>query len=246
MWSSIATMLPLVLVIAISVFFTFLLSRRLLRRQSATANAESLITRPEAPLFFDTPRGWLAVKTDDVQSVQAALRLHHALPCSWSEGLERAAEAKIFITPPVSGWVLVFGASLPEPSDDIDDFHAFILELSRQLGLVIYFNAQPVFYHHAWIKVLDGRVVRAYAWADETLWNQGDLTQAEHDLHLRCRPYGDPPSEMVPRTREIARRNCERVSQLAARWSIDPKSLDVNFLSHETGIAGEFIYSRPH
>lgn len=239
-------MLPLLLVMAIGVFFILFLRRRLGAGTPAPDDPALIRAQPEAPLFFDTPRAWLAVKTEDVAAVQAALRLHHALPCSWSEGLERAAEAKIFVAPPVAGWVLVFGANLPEPTDDIDEFHAFIRNLSRQLGLVIYFSAQPVFYHHAWVKVLDGQVVRAYAWADATLWNQGDLTQGEHDLRLRCRQYGDTTAENLPRIREIARHNCEKICQLAARWSIDPKSLDVNFLSRENGIAGEFTHSKPH
>ena len=238
-------LLLLVFVIAIGVLVGVLLHRRITSRHSAE-EASAFNNKPESPLFFDNPRAWLAIKSDDPRQVQAALKLHHAVACSWSEGLERAAAENLFVSPPIAGWVLVFGTSLPEPGDDIDDFHAFIRNLSRQVGLVLYFSAQPVFYHHAWIKVLDGQVVRAYAWGDQTLWNQGDLTQAEHDLLLRTRPYGDPPADSLPRVREAARRNCDKVPQLAARWSIDPKSIDMNFLSQETGIAGEFIHSKPH
>src|SRR5262245_38195411 len=60
---------------------------------------------------FRRPGCWIAVKSRNVLAVQSALGLHNVRPCSWFEGL--AAEEKVFISPPVQGWILVMGCGLP-------------------------------------------------------------------------------------------------------------------------------------
>jgi len=242
---SIFMLIPLAIVMGIGVAF-YLYSRWRTRRLLEATEIETFDWVPRKPILLENPKAWLAIKAETAQEVQAALGLHHALPCSWAEGLELATEEKLFISPPVEGWVLVFGAPLPDPADDIDEFFKFILDLSRKAGLVIYFRAERVFDQHAWVKAINGRIVRAYAWADEALWNQGELTQAERDLKLRCEAYS-PARELVPpHAREAARFNCDRLPALAARWSLDPKSVDARMVKQQIGIAGEFSQGKPH
>src|SRR4051812_12134046 len=62
------------------------------------------------------PSSWLAIKSRNLKAVQSALGLHNAKPCSWIEGL--AGDEKLFIAPPIKGWIIVLGSGLPEPSDD--------------------------------------------------------------------------------------------------------------------------------
>ena len=179
---------------------------------------------------------WLAIKGEDPKIVQIALQLHHPTPCSWAEGLVEAKEDKLFISPPVSGWILVVGLGLPDPADDVDNFFHFMSRLSRQLGEVQYFNANRVINHHAWILTENGRIYRAYACADTVLWNEGLVTAAEKDLRLRCFDYGTEFDFFT--TRDILSANCEKVGQLAARWSIDPHTVTrENWDAH--GIVGD-------
>src|SRR6185295_7557650 len=107
------------------------------------------------------------------------LRLNNPTPCSWEEGLARAQGHKLFISPPVGGWILVMGSDLPDPGDDVDKCFRFILDLSRKLGHVQYFSANRVVDHHSWAQAEQGRVLRAYAWAGRTVWHQGKMTRAE-------------------------------------------------------------------
>lgn len=238
-------LIPLGVVLAIGVGF-YLYSRWRTQKLLAASVPEDIEWYPRQPLLFSNPKSWLAIKAACAEEVLTALDLNHPAPCSWNEGLELAEEEKLFISPPVEGWVLVFGAGLPDPDDDIDEFFKFITELSRKAGLVIYFRAERVFDHHAWVKALNGRVIRAYAWADNTLWNQGDLTQAERDLKLRCGAYAAPEEPVSPRAREAARFNCDRLAALAARWSVDPKSIDARLVKQQFGIAGEFSQGKLH
>ena len=77
-------------------------------------------------------------------------------------------------------------------------------------------------------------MTRAYAWAGETVWNQGAKTMPEAGLGLKCFAYGDHSA-----TNEAAEANSEKVSLLAARWSFDPAAIDENLLDQASGRAGE-------
>jgi len=43
-------------------------------------------------------------------------------------------EGKLFIAPPIQGWILVLGEGLPQPDDDVDICYRFLINISRRLG----------------------------------------------------------------------------------------------------------------
>src|SRR5262245_6536688 len=230
----------LCLAVSLGTAMVFLLIRHA-RRRGARMPALSGPFGP-APLrrrhFNARPTCWLAVKSRSPRALQSALSLHHVKPCSWMEGL--AGEAKLFIAPPVKGWLLVFGSGLPEPQDDVDACYRFVAELSRRVGQVQLFSASRILHHHAWVRAENGRIIRAYAWAGRVLWAQGQPTLAEKELALVCLNYTDTPEETagfgLP---DRIAANVDKVPLLAARWSLDPAAIDERFLEHECGIAGE-------
>ena len=77
---------------------------------------------------------------------------------------------------------------MPDPAVDVDACFRFVVDLSRKLGQVQFFSASRILHHHAWVRVEGGRVVRAYAWAGETLWSQGLRTPAEKELGMSLTP----------------------------------------------------------
>ena len=192
---------------------------------------------PRTTFFAQRPPSWLAIRSRSQQDVQAALGLSNPKPCTWTQGL--ANEEKLFIAPPVNGWILIAGSGLPDPSDDVDACFRFLLDLSRKLGQVQFFSANRVLGHHAWVRAEAGRVVRAYAWAGKTLWNQGIKTRAELELGLKCFHYFEPPERTLFGQSDINFTNTEKVPQLAARWSFDPAAIDERILERACGIAGE-------
>lgn len=207
------------------------------RRRRVEGRVYVPVAGPGPTYSLRCPGCWLAVKSRSAFAVQSALGLHNPKPCSWLQGL--AGEEKLFIAPPVRGWVLVMGSGLPEPSEDVDACFRFLLHLSRRLGQVQFFSASRVLQYHAWAKADSGRIVRAYAWAGKTIWNQGAVTYAERELGLKCFEYLDtfePPHFGQP---DLTSQNVDKVALLAARWSIDPGRLDPRFLQMERGIAGE-------
>src|SRR5579883_1511442 len=142
-------------------------------------------------LALKRPNCWLAIKNRNILAVQSALALHNPKPCSWVEVLSGESEQKLFVSPPVSGWVLVLGSALPDPAEDVDACFRFLLDLSRKLGHVQFFYSNGILNHHAWAQAEGGHIVRGYAWAGRTVWTQGAMTPAECDLGMRCYDYAD-------------------------------------------------------
>lgn len=204
--------------------------------------------RPEPRLeprsVFSEPKcRWLAVRNGDLARVQSALGLARAFRCSWTEGVSAAVEQRLFVSPPVWGWTLVVGGRLPDPSEDIDACFHFLRRLSRQLGQVQFFSVDRALNHHAWARLDDGRVARAYAWAGATLWNQGPLTQAELDLGLECLDYAAEPDFAAA---EAAAANTFKVPALATRWSLNPAAVDERNLASSLGVAGDLQPFKTH
>lgn len=166
------------------------------------------------------PGRWLAIHSSNTPLIHRALGVTDS-PSSWSDALVRAGEDRLFVSAPVLGWTLVVGGGLPDPAQDVDDLYRWLMAVSREAGEVQYFSMDRVLGFHAWARLRDGRVLRGYAWAGCTEWNEGRPTLDERLLKLHCRAYGDeaPPIALGEPTPELE--NCERVPLLARRWGID-------------------------
>lgn len=235
-----AMLLALFLIAVLTGTTVILLVLRWRRKRGETNQPASQVFKdfsiPLAATMLRRPTTWLAVRSRNVHAVQMALGLHNVQPCTWTEGL--AGEEKLFVAPPVKGWVLIIGTNLPDPADDVDLCFRFLTGLSHKLGHVHYFKANRVLGHHAWVRVEAGRVVRGYAWAGKALWNQGAPTRAEGELGMKCFHYFESPNQMFDEF-DVAASNVEKVSLLAGRWSLDPGAVDERLFEHAYGIAGE-------
>jgi hypothetical protein len=181
------------------------------------------------PPFLQRPTTWLAIRSASPKIVQGALGLTRSTLASWPEGMVDGRE--FFISPQMHGWVIVTGPGLPNPSDDVDACFLFLVGLSRRLGHVQFFHANGILQHHAWARMDEGCVTRAYAWAGETVWDQGAKTMPEIELGLKCFAYGENPAGA-----DNAGTNAKKVSLLAARWILDPAAINRRLVKHFTGI----------
>ncbi len=181
--------------------------------------------------LLQRPVCWIAIRAVSPEAVKSALGLSRAQPCSWAEGLSGSRE--FFISPRLNGWVIVTGIGLPHPGDDVDATFLFLTALSRKLGHVQFFHADRFLQHHAWARLDDGCVTRAFAWVGETVWNQGSPTQPELQTGLKLPDYGEEITEAE------VRKNLQRLPQLAARWSLDPAEVKLKSPRESIGIAGE-------
>jgi hypothetical protein len=207
----------LALGVAVMVFgwMIFLQRRNRMAQKLNTSDGEYFSSRAASAI---RPTTWLAVRSLEPETIRAAL----------------ADKEEFFISPRVNGWVIVTGPGLPDPGDDVDACHLFLTALSRELGHVQFFQAEKFSAHHAWARMDEGCVTRAYAWAGETIWNQGTKTLAENSLGLKCSDYGEDSETEFWTDKENASANVEKIPLLAARWSVDPE-----ILHRADGITGE-------
>jgi hypothetical protein len=226
----------LALVIATMLFIWMIFLHRRARAAEQLTQRQAIVPTFE-PAFSSRPPLWMAVRATDSKAVQAALGLNRPAPCSWSEGM--TGEREFFIGPPIAGWIIVTGAGLPNPSCDVDECFRFLARMSRQLGRVQLFHADRILHHHAWARAENGIVTRAYAWAGETIWNQGAKTPAETELSMKCFGYGEEPNANSWAAVEWTAANVGKVPLLATRWSIDPARINERARKYANGIAGE-------
>jgi hypothetical protein len=207
----------LALGVAVMVFLWMIFLQRRNRAAEAFHPSTGHILPLHATLAI-RPATWLAVRSLGAGTVRAAL----------------ADKNKFSISPRVNGWVIVTGSGLPNPAEDVDGCFRFLTAVSRKLGHVQFFHMEKFSAHHAWARMDDGCVTRAYAWAGETIWNQGAKTLAENGLGMKCFGYGEDSEAGFWTTCENAAANLEKIPLLAARWSLDPE-----ILHRADGIAGE-------
>lgn len=191
---------------------------------------------PDAPAPFGYRMAWLAIRTRDTGAVLYALGLTEgAEPANWSSGLGAVYDPKLgetlaFVSPPVNGWTLVVSPSLPSPASRrfVDKSLPLLLGLSERFVEVQYFAGFPDIDFYAWARVIEGRLIRAFAINDEgTVWNKGRPTAEEKAMGLKLfevrgmrERRGDAGGEMVMYPTE------EHLMQLAQKWSLDPTHLN--------------------
>jgi hypothetical protein len=217
------------------IFFGMIVVHRRARETQRAAFSDIKTILPDQALA-QGPVVWLAIHSTDSDAVLASLGVSNPVPCPWREGI--AGERELFIGPPVQGWIMVTGSRLPQPAQDVDACFYFLIRLSRALGHVQFFMVDIGQHHHAWARLENGTVMRAYAWVNETVWNQGIKSLAEVELNLKCFNYGESPDTDDWTTAEIAAANVEKVPALAARWSFDPAVINDDGQIPADGVAG--------
>lgn len=208
-------------------FFWMMAVHHRARTMQSMASPKGTLLLP-GPEFTPQPAIWLAIRSFNPKAIQAVLGISYPSPCPWAEGI--AGVHEFFIGPPVNEWIIVTGSGLPHPGHDVDSCFHFLIRLSRVLGEVQFFLADPILHHHAWARVENGVVQRAHAWTGETVWNQGVKSLAEIELNMKSFGYGEEAGI-------DAAANAKKVSSLAARWSFDPTAMDRNLKNPADGIA---------
>lgn len=227
-------LLGLLAIVVLLVFlFTALILRLSRRRQlegsvllRSPGDARFQPLRWPVNSFATRPSRWLAVRSTQPEAVQRAFELVDATPCSLADGLSGADDHELFISPPIRGWIIVTGSSLPDPADDVDHCFLRLRQLSSELGEVQFFSVNRALSIHSWARLLTGEVFRAFAWAGTTIWTQGELTRAEKDLGMHCPKYGEEDGPSLFAEHHDPAQNAEKVPLLAARWSLDPARID--------------------
>jgi hypothetical protein len=188
-------------------------------------------TTPDRPHPFGYKMAWLAIRTRDMARVAEVLQLEVVETANWRSGIgtaydDRLGQSHVFLSPPVDGWTFVVGLSLPHPMNRnfVDKCTPTLLDLGAAFPDVQYYFSYPLIDFYAWVRVCNGKLLRAFAIGDEgIIWNKGRLSKDERSLGLKLFEVrgvrgrkGDAGGQMILYPTE------SHVLTLAGRWSLDP------------------------
>ncbi len=196
---------------------------------------------PDTPAAFGYRTSWIAIRTRETGQVVEALDLAGVEAANWKAGIgavydEKLGDRTVFISPPVAGWTFVVGLALPHPMGRrfTDRCTPLLMDLGRRFSEVQYYFTYPVIDFYAWARVIDGKLTRAFAWGDDgIIWNTGRVTKEERALGLRLLEAAGSAGavfESFPTE--------DHVVDLAARWGLDPTTLDRIEIAPDKGFLG--------
>jgi hypothetical protein len=149
---------------------------------------------PDKPQAFGYKVIWLALRTSDPQAVVDALELEAATPANWQSGLAAVYEGDrwVFVSPPLGGWILAIGGSLPYPTNQVEDdngrnFDAMFARLMERFDDVQLYGSHRVTDFVTWARALNGHPVRVFSWTGcegAVLANIGEQTSEEASLRI--------------------------------------------------------------
>jgi hypothetical protein len=220
-----------IFVVITTLIAAFWLAPRLLPRDVIVDNSA------DAPRSFGSDMAWLAVRTRDAEAVIRALGLSDLRPANWNSGLGTVYDGEfsdvyVFVSPPIDGWTVVAGVSLPMPSASsfVDKASPLLRRLSAVFSEVQYFATFPAIDFYSWADFVGGRCVRSFAATEAGIvWDSGRLTLEEQRLGLSFIEvrriedrHGDIGGTLILHPTE------RHVLSVAAAWGIDPMSLNTN------------------
>jgi hypothetical protein len=186
---------------------------------------------PDYPQKFGYKISWFAVKASDPASVLDALEFGGATPANWesglaavySRGVSQGSDSWVFVSPPVSGWVLAVSTRWPYPTieshHDIGRrFDVLFSRLMKRFDDVQFFGSHRVADFVAWARAVKGEPMRIFAWFGSdgvVLTNVGEQTAEEAKLKF-ADLSGLSPSDATDRMFELAEEQAAEQDRLVA------------------------------
>ena len=185
----------------------------------------------DTPVGFGYKIMWIAVKTDSQELVAQTVGLKKTKPSNWKNGIDKAYEDAIFITPAIDNWTLIVGMGLPtgDSKESIDQVSDLLNRLSKQFGEAQFFCTHRVVEYHCWIKSTNGKIDRIYSYLGESGENiviKGQPTEIEKKYNLIDTFSEEAENNDYFDKEDLVFPDEQLVMTIAGNWSIDPTLLD--------------------
>jgi len=204
-----------------------------------------ILDTQDNPIDFGYKIVWIAVKSDNKSEISKILGLNDLKPSNWKSGIESAYENSVFITPQIGEWTLAVGMGLPhgDSQESIEKLEDLLNELSAEFGEAQFFGTHRVVEYHNWMKSVDGKIERIYAYLGERMENikvYGNLTEPEKGLNLFNSLSEGAKSDEYLEREDLDYADEELVMKVAENWSINPTKLtERTDIKNEQGMVGK-------
>ncbi|WP_326661189.1 HEAT repeat domain-containing protein [Streptomyces sp. NBC_00385] len=256
------------------------------RDQEAWRRLSRIKLLAETPVGMRLCGAWYAVPTADQDAVLAAFDLGNPQPAtlrtgeavwhrvyhSWEQNRPHSACSRVFVSPALDGWTLVFGHSSQDThriqdADDREEVFGLVVrercaELSRRFGSAHWYGVSGGDGWTAWCIAEDGEVVRHYdAFDAEENGDGGPAHPAETGYLLPHQENGFPrgafdgvnaadADAVVARYRQVKEDlripdTCY-ADDIAARLSVDPRALGTHTRTSGQGALALTACGREH
>ena len=227
--------------IAISIWFA--------KRNGITAEykpkSKLILTEKDNPIDFGYKIVWIAVKTNDKQKLAKILNLKNNKLSNWKSGIENAYENSVYITPQIGEWTLAVGMKLisGDSKESIEELEILLNKLSLEFGEAQFFGTHRVVEYHNWMKSVNGKTERIYAYIGESGENIkvfGNPSEIEKDLNLFNSFSKEAEDENYWDREDLIFADEDLVMKIAENWSINPTKLtERKDIKNELGLLSE-------
>ena len=219
-----ALIIRIIAFIAISIWFA--------KRKGISAKYKSKLiqTENDSPIDFGYKSVWIAVRTNNKQKIAEILNLNDIKPSNWKSGIENAYVNSIYITPQIGKWTLAVGMKLVsgDSKENIEELEKILNKLSLEFGEAQFFGTHRVVEYHNWMKSINGKTERIYAYIGESGENikvYGKPTEIEKDLNLFNSFSKEAEDENYWDRDDLIFANEELLMKISENWSINPTKL---------------------
>ena len=219
------------------------------KRSGVTAEYKSesktVLTEKDKPIDFGYKIVWIAVRTDNKSELSKIIGLKKLEPSNWESGIENAYNKSVFLTPQIGEWTLAVGMGLPlgDSEESIKKLEKLLNKLSAEFGEAHFFGTHRVVEYHNWMKSVNGKMERIYAYVGESLENIkviGEPTGPEKGLTLFNSLSEEAKSDDYWDREDLDYADEELVMQIAESWSVNPTKLtERTDIKDELGMLGK-------
>lgn len=194
------------------------------------------------PISFGYKCMWFAIKSGDKEKIISKLNYTNIGSCNWNTGIERAYKGAIFLTPIIGDWTLVYGNEITIDGGTLKEIKIIkdmLIKLSNEFGEAQFFNTHRVVEYHCWIKAVNGKIKRAYAFVGEiceTIINEGEPTDIENKYNIVNTFSEESKIDGYFDRKDICFPNELILMEIANSWSVNPCELENrNDIKNELG-----------
>ncbi|MBI5543348.1 MAG: hypothetical protein HY901_05630 [Deltaproteobacteria bacterium] len=176
---------------------------------------------PQMPFGYKSQ--WLAIKTTDARIVAQLLKLKNVAEVDWDAGVEGAYGGdKVFISPPINGWILALDTSWAAFADgDLVDDPEILARWSGTLNTAVqHFFCDRRSGSYGWMRAEKGKLLRAFFEVEgESKTDEGERDSDETAIRKEVEKSPSSDGSVVSEGEDL-------VFRLSGRWSVDPHVLD--------------------